>query len=168
MLCHGVWFLKNGIYICDLRLVRWWLRNTLLWEVKPLRLEIRVPVLLFQTWWCSTFWTVGPSFPWRLFHRWIQRWQNSMPHITRQIWSTELHMRIVGNPWLVTRDNCSVRRKVDWRGKFHVSIKCLHTASSVVFWMVCSMQQYFFLKAFIFCRRNGYFILSFVCFHFFS
>jgi len=91
-----------------------------------------------------------------------------MPHIPRQTWSTELHMRIVGNLWLVTRDNCSVRRKVDWRGKFHVSQKWLHTASSVMFWMLCSVQQYFCVKAFIFCRRNGYFILSFVCFHFFS
>jgi len=88
-------------------------------------------------------------------------------HITRQTWSTESQMRIVSNLWLVTRDNCSVRRKVDWRGKFYVSIKCLHTASSVVFWIVYSMQQYFWLKAFIFCRHNGYFILSFVCFHFF-
>jgi len=42
ILCHGVWFLKNGIYICDLRLARWWQRNTLLWEVQSLRLEIRV------------------------------------------------------------------------------------------------------------------------------
>jgi len=51
MLCHGVWFLKNGIYICDicdLRLARWWLRNTLFWEAKPLRLEIQVLGLVFQ------------------------------------------------------------------------------------------------------------------------
>jgi len=168
MLCHWVWFIKNGICIYDLRMAQWWLRNSLLWEVKPLRLEIRILDLVFQTRWCSTFWTVGPLFPWLLLQLWIQRLQNSMPRITWQIWCTELHMRIIGNLWLVTRDNCSVRRKVDWRGKFHVSVKWMHTASSVVLWMVYSMQQYFCVKAFIFYRRDGYFILSFVCFYFFS
>jgi hypothetical protein len=140
--------------------------------VKPRRLDIRVLDLVVQTRWCTAFWTVGPPSPLRVLQRWIQRWQNSMSsHIPRHTWSTELHIRtipwIIDNLWLVTRENYSKRTKVDWRGNFHVSIKCLRTTSSVVFWMMFSMQQYFCLKAFIFCRLNRYCTLSFVCFHFF-